>query len=530
MQNSIVSEYQKYHNICIALLNLKKALKSSPYNTKIILEGIALNKISKDKLSNLFFKLIAKIEDANINTDDSSFFNLISFDDCLKVLLSIDDISFSISRDPLDNKERVYVVNKEDLLLVNKSYFQNTDLKEGFVLHSFFDNQNSDDSFLLFKDKSQDEREMYALVYKNLVAYLKDLLLLSKDSFNSLNLNKLESYLGENEALKLFDKDIVSILVSFITFDDCFILYEKINKVFLDYKETLPLVYKEFYQKETGIISYKNFMQSFFEYLNSLSFENDWYQRSFSISKDAILKNEITKIVLFKGLSIKKECDLILMYHKLKDTYKNAFCYLAKINDNEIWFGASPETLGSFNAKEKIFKTISLAGTQKYDDSIPLNQVKWDLKDIKEQKIVTLYIKDLIEKSGFKVSLDNTHTYKAGVVLHLKNNLKVLDISFKDALALAFLICPTPAVAGFPKDKAIELIKTFRPRSFYSGAVGYFEEDNFSLYVNLRCAKATNSYDIKAFAGGGIISESLLNKEEQEILYKVATIKNLLEV
>ena len=88
---------------------------------------------------------------------------------------------------------------------------------------------------------------------------------------------------------------------------------------------------------------------------------------------------------------------------------------------------------------------------------------------------------------------------------------------------------PTPAVAGQPKEEAIQFIKELEPhdRDYYTGFMGPVKgEEGIDLFVNLRCIKNMPGY-LSFYVGGGITLESDPAEEWNETRLKA---KSLLKV
>jgi len=88
---------------------------------------------------------------------------------------------------------------------------------------------------------------------------------------------------------------------------------------------------------------------------------------------------------------------------------------------------------------------------------------------------------------------------------------------------------PTPALAGLPKQKAIELIhkSEHHDREYYGGYIGPFAPNDFHYFVNLRSMKF-DSYKCRIFVGGGIVSDSVPESEWLETEAKSKTLLSLL--
>ena len=89
---------------------------------------------------------------------------------------------------------------------------------------------------------------------------------------------------------------------------------------------------------------------------------------------------------------------------------------------------------------------------------------------------------------------------------------------------------PTPAVAGLPKQKAIDYILEHEksPRQFYSGYLGPVNlEGQVNLFVNLRCMQVLKN-KLAFYAGCGITADSVPADEWRESKMKIATLASVL--
>jgi isochorismate synthase len=88
---------------------------------------------------------------------------------------------------------------------------------------------------------------------------------------------------------------------------------------------------------------------------------------------------------------------------------------------------------------------------------------------------------------------------------------------------------PTPAICGFPLSKSLEFINEFESfnREYYAGFLGPISKSgDFSLWVNLRCAKIQSS-TINFYAGAGIVEGSDPEAEYLETERKMDTLRQL---
>ena len=210
---------------------------------------------------------------------------------------------------------------------------------------------------------------------------------------------------------------------------------------------------------------------------------------------------------------------------KLSEAYPGAFCHLIHIPGAGTWAGATPETL--LSSGPEFTRTVSLAGTRTENGSR-----KWDNKESEEQQIVTDYIENILSQSGItSVVKEKTKTIKAGNALHLSTvfRFKTSEISGRTGQIVEKLH-PTPAVCGYPKEKALEhILQTEKHnREYYSGFMGTVNVENATnLFVNLRCMKILPD-KLALFIGGGLTKDSVPEKEWEETVLKAETLLALL--
>jgi isochorismate synthase len=193
--------------------------------------------------------------------------------------------------------------------------------------------------------------------------------------------------------------------------------------------------------------------------------------------------------------------------------------------------------------------TISLAATQPYTKDVA---VEWTNKEIEEQQIVTDYITNQIEPYTNHISISDVETVRAGNLLHLKTRIISRIEKYSSLKPIIEALHPTPAVCGFPKQKAKDFILKNEGynREYYTGFLGELNlkqsktrntnrrnvENNAyavvkkasNFYVNLRCMQVRNKKAL-VYVGGGITKDSIPENEWNETVNKTKTIVNILD-
>jgi isochorismate synthase len=230
------------------------------------------------------------------------------------------------------------------------------------------------------------------------------------------------------------------------------------------------------------------------------------------------------KVVLANAKTIKNnEFNPISFFEQLESAYPNAFVYCAYTPTSEWWIGASPETF--ICSQNTAFTTIALAGT------LPPNTTRnFTSKEIEEQHLVTLFIEQQLKDADIPFQKTVAAPFSTGHLTHLKTSyLFGSNQNTKQIYALIAKLNPTPAVAGLPKEKAIDFISKHENlnRSFYSGYIGLKEANNLQLFVNLRCLKWDKEV-ITLYAGAGITADSNPESEWEETQHKMNTLEKFL--
>ena len=220
------------------------------------------------------------------------------------------------------------------------------------------------------------------------------------------------------------------------------------------------------------------------------------------------------------------------LFFDLCDTYANAFVSLVYTPECGAWMGATPELLIAVSGD--LFKTVSLAGTQKYDPGKPLSEVAWTQKEIEEQALVSRYIINCFKKIRLREFEEiGPKTVRAGNLIHLKTEYSV-DMAATNfpnlGSVMLDLLHPTSAICGMPLRESLDFILEYEhyDREFFSGYLGPVNfENKTSLFVNLRCMKMHNG-TATLYAGAGVTEDSNPEKEWLETEMKMNTLLNII--
>ena len=253
------------------------------------------------------------------------------------------------------------------------------------------------------------------------------------------------------------------------------------------------------------------------------------YKKAFKQFKTVLRLNTCKKIVLSRISERKKPLGFSAgkTFKAACEAYPEAFVYLCHTPKTGTWFGSSPELL--LSGEKTNWHTVALAGTRKI--STKEEQTQWDDKNIREQYIVTDYLGKQLHSHQLDYTINGPYTTRAGQLMHLKSEFSFRMENSDKIGDLLESLHPTPAVCGFPKDKAYQLILDNEgyDRKYYSGFIGQISmKGKTDLFVNLRCMQIKPDI-LTLFAGGGLLPSSELESEWEETEEKLQTMLSLID-
>lgn len=270
---------------------------------------------------------------------------------------------------------------------------------------------------------------------------------------------------------------------------------------FYEYVKKMATIPTEVIKK--NITAFQTIEQSIEEYADYIS-----------AIKQELEGNTDRKIVAARRKTVTLQHNPETLFDQLCTAYPDAFVFFISTQEYGIWIGASPELL--LEKKSYRVKSMSLAGTRPAGSKGP-----WDQKNIEEQEIVTRRIQKTFSAHRVEVYKGECLTKKAGEIEHLMTPIEAILDEKSDIPGILKDLSPTPALAGEPRQKALEVIKKYEgDRILYGGYCGPQNANgDFRLNVILRCANIhPGLMRATLFGGGGItyLSDTLAEWEETE--------------
>ncbi|MGB0385166.1 MAG: isochorismate synthase [Ardenticatenaceae bacterium] len=248
---------------------------------------------------------------------------------------------------------------------------------------------------------------------------------------------------------------------------------------------------------------------------------------------DYLNHSDLEKIVVSRVAEegLPEEFDPVETLISLGERYSHAFISLVAIPGVGTWMGATPERL--LTMENGSLTTVALAGTQAKPATLPLEAVSWGAKEMREQGLVSDYIRAFFRHVGAEWEEEGPRTVSAGNVVHLQTTFHA-QVDNGEHLALVNQVFdhlhPTSAVCGMPKEQALDFILKHEmyDRSFYSGFLGPTRLHGLcQLFVNLRCMQLS-AEKARLYVGAGITSESHAKAEWSETVLKSQTLLSVL--
>ena len=201
------------------------------------------------------------------------------------------------------------------------------------------------------------------------------------------------------------------------------------------------------------------------------------------------------------------------------------FCFVPAVGS--AFLGVPPERL--YRREGRRILCDAIAGTRTRGDGASLDrQLERDLmgseKERREQDYVVRGIREsLAPLCGSLNAGADPSVVKLHQCQHLMSNFEGVLRDGVDDAELLKALHPTPAVGGYPTDRALREIEKREPfdRGWYAGPVGWVGRDSAEFAVAIRSGLVEGSA-LSVFAGAGIVAGSVPGEEWDELDYKIS--------
>ncbi len=262
--------------------------------------------------------------------------------------------------------------------------------------------------------------------------------------------------------------------------------------------------------------------------------EARWHA-NIAAAHSAFERGEMSKIVLARKVTVIADDWLEpgLVLDKLKAVTPNSFHFCYQIDDSLAFVGASPERL--YRRTGRTLFSDALAGTRKRgatpeEDQTLADELFNSAKERHEQGLVRESIVHDFEQLCDDVRvIGETRVLKLAQLQHLYDEIEGTLRSNVTGEQVMATLHPTPAVGGFPREKAVVEIERLEPfdRGWYAAPLGWVGVDSAEFCVAIRSA-LVDGQQIHAYSGAGIVPDSTAAAEWDEIENKLLNFRRAL--
>jgi anthranilate synthase component 1 len=244
-----------------------------------------------------------------------------------------------------------------------------------------------------------------------------------------------------------------------------------------------------------------------------------------------IIAGDVIQVVLSQRFSRPTSAHPLSIYRALRAINPSPYMYYLQTADCHI-VGASPEML--VRVEDGVVSTHPIAGTRpRGRDPQEDAALEEDLRSDEKERAEHIMLLDLGRNDIGRVSQQGTvqvsqlmeverYSHVMHLISHVSGRLRQ-GMSHYDALRACF---PAGTVSGAPKIRAMEIIAELERdrRGPYAGAVGYFSfSGNLDTAITIRTL-AVKEGMAHFQAGGGIVYDSVPEREHQECVNKAKAV------
>jgi anthranilate synthase component 1 len=240
-------------------------------------------------------------------------------------------------------------------------------------------------------------------------------------------------------------------------------------------------------------------------------------------TKEYIVNGDIFQAVIARKIEAEYKEDLLGAYRVLRTTNPSPYMVYLQRDDISL-ISTSPETLVRLQ-DGKLF-TFPIAGSRprgndKAEDDGLEKELLADEKELSEHNMLVDLGRNDIGKVAEYDSVHVTDYMKVqrfSKIMHITSEVEGNLKKGKDAFDALEAILPAGTLSGAPKIRACQIIEELEnsPRGIYGGAIGYIDfTGNMDTCIAIRMAVKKDE-KVTVQAGGGIVADSIPQKEYEE--------------
>jgi menaquinone-specific isochorismate synthase len=246
-------------------------------------------------------------------------------------------------------------------------------------------------------------------------------------------------------------------------------------------------------------------------------------------ARSLIAEKQFDKIVLAREFKIDTDRRLAPTHilNDLRQQYPNCYSFLIGWQGSKTFIGCSPERLAAF--RNNFLLTEALAGSIQRgvtatEDAVLGKELLNSLKNASEHNYVIRAIEQKLQPFSDEFRQDKQPGIKKfSNVQHLFTPITVRLKNGLDRFAILNALHPTPAVGGYPWEKASPYLKKLEhfDRGWYAGLVGWLNSKGDGEFtVSIRSGLIQDK-EARFYAGCGIVADSNPDDEWRETSLKL---------
>ena len=240
----------------------------------------------------------------------------------------------------------------------------------------------------------------------------------------------------------------------------------------------------------------------------------DRYFEAVLQARDAVRSGRLDKAVIARPIFVESDIpiDIHAVLKRLKASFGSSYRFSI-----DGFIGASPELLvgvdGDVVTAHPLAGTTRTTGDSELDAQLAEELQASEKNQIEHRAAIEMVRDTLLPYCSYLDWAPEPSIVKVANVQHLGSMAEGrLSKPTATVIDLVRALQPTPAVGGYPREQAIELITRVEgfERGRYGGAVGWVDgSGNGTWAVALRCAElSTDRRTARLVAGGGIVAAS----------------------
>ena len=279
-----------------------------------------------------------------------------------------------------------------------------------------------------------------------------------------------------------------------------------------------------------------------FEITSDVSSNMDFnqYAKAFNAVKHYIAEGDCYQVNLAQRFFAKARGDGWVAYQKLREISPAPFMAYMNFGDLKVLSG-SPERF--LQLTDRHVETRPIKGTRPRSmdadqDQSYSEELQASIKDKAENLMIVDLLRNDISKNCEIGSVKADKLFQLQSFANVHHLVSIITGKLKQTKTAIDLLrgCfPGGSITGAPKLRAMEIIEELEPnrRGIYCGAIGYIGFDgNMDTNIAIRTALYREGHyegEISFYAGGGIVADSILEKEYTETLDKASSMLKMMQ-